>query len=168
MAISVDCANCGKTLRAKDDAAGKTAKCPSCGEKIKIPEISEVYDAEDEYSDSSGSAGLPSVGESGDDLKACAMCGEMIAAAAKKCRFCGEIFDAKLKKAKKKSAAADGEEMGAGEWLVCVFCPGIGCIVGIVRAIQGKSTGGKMIGISLGMAVVWNVLSALIQAMNQR
>ena len=164
MAISVDCQNCGKTLKAKDSAAGKTAKCPGCGEPIQIPEISEVYDAEDDFGSTAGTGDdLPM--SSGRDQKPCPQCGEMIAGVAKKCRFCGEIFDAELKKKKKKrsSSSSGGEEMTTVDWLLCIFCPGIGCIVGIVRAIQGSSTGGKMIGISIGMAVLWNVLSALIQ-----
>ena len=167
MAISVDCSKCGKTLKAKDSAAGKTAKCPSCGEPILIPQASKVYDAEDEYGSSTGPAEDSSGVSAGDDLKACAMCGEMIAAAAKKCKFCGEIFDAKLKKSRKKSASS-GEEMTTGDWVLCVICPGIGCIVGIVRAIQGKSMGGKMIGISIGFIILWNIISVIIQTAAQR
>lgn len=34
--IDVTC-RCGKLLRAKDEAAGKSAKCPKCGESIEIP-----------------------------------------------------------------------------------------------------------------------------------
>ncbi len=168
MAISVDCSSCGKTLRAKDDAAGKTAKCPACGEKIQIPAISEVVDAEDDFSSLTPSAVSssqysPDDLTDGDDKKPCPMCAEMIVATAKKCKFCGEIFDAKLKKAKKKSASGGGEDMGVGEWIVCLLCPGIGCIVGIVYAIQGKSNGGKMIGISLVMIVFWNVIRFAIE-----
>jgi hypothetical protein len=36
MAISLTCA-CGKTLRAKDELAGKRVKCPSCGKAVAIP-----------------------------------------------------------------------------------------------------------------------------------
>jgi len=168
MAISVDCSSCGKTLKAKDSAAGKTAKCPSCGELITIPQVSEVYDAEDEYGSSAGPADDSSSSSAGDDLKACSMCGEMIAAAAKKCKFCGEIFDAKLKKSRRKSASSSGDEMTTVDWVLCVICPGIGCIVGIVRAIQGKPTGGKMIGISIGFIILWNIVSAAVQMAAQQ
>ena len=38
MAISVKCA-CGKQLRAKDEAAGRTAKCPGCGNPVTFPAL---------------------------------------------------------------------------------------------------------------------------------
>jgi len=101
MAISVDCSGCGKTLKAKDSAAGKTAKCPSCGELITIPLIDEVYDAEEAGEPDAEFAGVnsydtPAIPDEG--RIACSACGEMIAAKAKKCRHCGEIFDAELKR----------------------------------------------------------------------
>ncbi len=162
MAISVDCPSCGKTLKAKDSAAGMTAKCPSCSEPIQIPEISEVYDAEDEFGvTASAGTDLPRNSGAASDQRPCPMCGELINALAKKCRFCGEVFDKKLKK--KQSMSSGGDEMGAGEWIVCLLCPGIGCIVGIVYAVQGKSTGGKMIGISIGMIIFWNIISFVVQ-----
>ena len=36
MAIKVTC-SCGKKLRAKDEAAGKRAKCPACGKIVVVP-----------------------------------------------------------------------------------------------------------------------------------
>lgn len=36
MSIQVNC-KCGKVLRAKDDRAGKRAKCPECGETLVLP-----------------------------------------------------------------------------------------------------------------------------------
>ena len=35
--IQLTCASCGKRLRAKDELAGRTAKCPGCGQPIHIP-----------------------------------------------------------------------------------------------------------------------------------
>lgn len=166
MSISVDCQNCGKTLKAKDTAAGKTAKCPDCGELIRIPELNEVLDAEEDYGGSPSADDDLSLPSSGDQ-KPCPVCGEMIASSAKKCRFCGEYLDETLKKKKKKLSSSGDEDMTTVDWILCVLCPGIGCIVGIVRAIQGNSTGGKMIGISIGMAVLWNVLSVILRAAAQ-
>jgi predicted RNA-binding Zn-ribbon protein involved in translation (DUF1610 family) len=166
MSISVDCQNCGKTLKAKDSAAGKTAKCPDCGEMIRIPELDLVLDAEEDFGSSQAAEDdLPL--STGGDQKPCPMCGEMIASSAKKCRFCGEYLDETLKKKKKKQSSSGDEEMTTVDWILCILCPGIGCIVGIVRAIQGNSTGGKMIGISIGMAIIWNVLNVFLQAIVQ-
>lgn len=47
MAISFAC-SCGKALRAKDEAAGKRAKCPQCGAIVNIP-APEVNDEAGEY-----------------------------------------------------------------------------------------------------------------------
>lgn len=95
-----------------------------------------------------------------DRRRPCPMCGEMIPIDALKCRFCGEIFDPALKKAEKKKAKSSGgsddDEMSTGDWVVAILCPGIGCIAGIIWAIQGKGKGGKMIGMSVLFAVLWN------------
>jgi hypothetical protein len=37
MAIDVTCPACGKEFSARDDFAGRTVKCKSCGGKITIP-----------------------------------------------------------------------------------------------------------------------------------
>lgn len=96
MPISVDCPTCGKTLRAKDSAAGKTAKCPSCEGLIMIPEVYEVYDAEEstEPDDEFGSheeAAAPALPVPAE--RPCPVCGEKILKKAKKCRHCGEFLD---------------------------------------------------------------------------
>ncbi len=122
MPISVDCSNCGKTLRAKDSAAGKTAKCPSCGELITIPqvdEVYEVYDAEDAGGDEAGtqlaggdsydSPALPDAGRC-----PCSVCGEMISEKAKKCRHCGEIFDEDLKRRSGRKSGSSRSRRGSG------------------------------------------------------
>jgi hypothetical protein len=49
------------------------------------------------------------------------------------------------------------------DWVLCILCSGIGCIIGIIRLIQGKPSGGKMIGISLVFAVLWNILAFIVQ-----
>ena len=35
--IQLTCASCGKRLHAKDELAGRMAKCPGCGQPIHIP-----------------------------------------------------------------------------------------------------------------------------------
>ncbi len=44
MAISFSCPTCGRKLKAPDNAAGKTTKCPGCGSPVTCPE--PVYEAE--------------------------------------------------------------------------------------------------------------------------
>lgn len=39
MAITFHCDHCGKKIEAGDSAAGKWGKCPSCGNKIYIPDL---------------------------------------------------------------------------------------------------------------------------------
>lgn len=51
------------------------------------------------------------------------------------------------------------------DWIVCILCSGLGCLVGIFRLVQGKKSGPKMIGFSLLFGVLWNVLFFVIQAL---
>ncbi len=179
MSIEVSCQSCGKVLRAKDSAAGKTAKCPQCGSAVQIPEA--VYDAEEEdWGDSGDYEADDAYGFDMDEVdgapadtdanrKPCPMCGEMIVVNAAKCRFCGEVFDAKLKKKKqaRKGASDADADMSTGDWVVAILCSGIGCIAGIVWMIQGKPKGGKMLGVSLLAALFWNIVRFAIEVAQQ-
>jgi len=186
VSIKVTCGSCGKQLRAKEESAGKKVKCPGCGDILIIPE--GVYDAVEEgadaYADDYGDDpygndsyddnpyaddGMGSYGSDvgspggGGATKPCPMCGEMIKPKAPKCRYCGEIFDAKLKK--KAKSKGDDENPNVWEWLLAIFCGGIGCIVGIVYAVQGKPKGGKMIGVSLLMGFVWRIIGVVLEGL---
>ncbi len=67
------------------------------------------------------------------------------------------------------STSQDSSSLSTGDILLCVLCSGIGCIVGIVRLIQGKPNAGKMIGLSFAFVIVWNIVRAFIQiALQQR
>ncbi len=50
------------------------------------------------------------------------------------------------------------------DWLLCILCSGIGCIIGIIRVIQGDPTGGKMIGISLVFVIIWTALRFVFES----
>ena len=125
MAISFQCPNCGKKLKAPDSAAGKQSSCPGCGNLVTCPE--PVYDAEVVEMTHGADRGRarpvrawPTNAAAGPALprtapapaaegrRPCPMCGEMILATAAKCRYCGEVFDPTLKKvaAKKKGKKA--------------------------------------------------------------
>ncbi|MCA9059662.1 MAG: hypothetical protein KDA85_14240, partial [Planctomycetaceae bacterium] len=43
----------------------------------------------------------------------------------------------------------DPSNLSTADWIIAILCSGIGCIVGIIRLIQGKKNGGKMLGVSL-------------------
>jgi predicted RNA-binding Zn-ribbon protein involved in translation (DUF1610 family) len=182
MAISFQCPNCGKKLKAPDSAAGKQSSCPGCGNMVTCPE--PVHDAEvvemtmEPIADERDPYGLADEGASGpvlpraapapggEDRRPCPMCGEMILATAAKCRYCGEVFDPTLKKVagkKSKKSRASDENLGVPEVLLAVLCSGIGCIVGIVWMVQGKPKGLKMFGLSLLMSVIGAVVNVFLQ-----
>jgi predicted RNA-binding Zn-ribbon protein involved in translation (DUF1610 family) len=111
MPISFSCHQCGRNLKAPDNAAGKSSKCPGCGATVTCPEA--VYNAElleappaeaEAYAvadpDGAYAMAAPPVAAAAQEARRpCPMCGEMIVVGAAKCRFCGEIFDETLKKA---------------------------------------------------------------------
>jgi hypothetical protein len=68
-----------------------------------------------------------------------------------------------------KATAGDGD-LGVGDWLLCIFCSGIACIVGIIRLIQGKPNAGKMIGIAILFNFLWVIVRFMLEAalQNQR
>jgi predicted RNA-binding Zn-ribbon protein involved in translation (DUF1610 family) len=188
MPISFQCPQCGKKLKAPDEAAGKSSKCPGCGGAVTCPE--PIYDAEvldasekpssahDPYADLDDDKPYgvvnPQPGEdpAGESRRPCPMCGEMILANAAKCRYCGEVFDPALKKVKggksnKKYGPGD-EDLTTGDKVVAVLCSGIGCIAGLVWMIQGKPKGKKMLGLSIAMNVVWFVVRVILELVAQQ
>jgi hypothetical protein len=58
----------------------------------------------------------------------------------------------------------DDGSLTAVDWALCILCSGIGCIVGIVRMIQGKANGAKMVGISIGFSILWSIIRVAINA----
>jgi len=36
--IELNCSECGKKLKGRDDAAGKQGKCPQCGTLLRVPD----------------------------------------------------------------------------------------------------------------------------------
>ena len=122
-----------------------------------------VFDAED-----FSTAPQSPVPSAGDERRPCPACGEMILQTAAKCRFCGEVFDSTLRRTSGKRNGKDDPMTGL-DWFLVIMCGGIGCIVGIVYMTQGKSKGGKMIGLSIAFAIGWQVVQLLIGiAMQQR
>jgi hypothetical protein len=88
----------------------------------------------------------------------------MIIATAAKCRYCGEIFDPKLKKKAQRQDDNDDPDLSTMDYVACILCAGITCIIGIVYMIQGKRRGLKMVGVSLAAIVFWNIVNVILQA----
>jgi hypothetical protein len=113
------------------------------------------------------------VAAGGPKQKACPSCGAIISAFALRCEHCGANLTggtpvAAPGKPQKLAYAAGGDddsELTAVDWILCIVCSGIGCILGIVYLIQGKPKGGKMIGISL---LVGFISGAVRQYLKQR
>jgi hypothetical protein len=59
-------------------------------------------------------------------------------------------------------------DLSTADWILCILCSGIGCIVGIVRLIQGKPGAGKMIGVSFVFIIFWNIVRFVVEAMMAR
>jgi hypothetical protein len=133
----------------------------------KIYDAEEVADeeavtgeAEDEYAVEGPGEDEGAAGPAEPDRRPCPACGETIARAAVKCRYCGEILDPrhKARKSRRRGASAEDEEMQPIDWLLCLACSGIGCIVSIVYLTQSKPKATKMLITSICMIVFWNVL----------
>lgn len=177
------CPSCGTIQRLPDpnSAAGVLEPEPILDPEPLAPEPmpsddpfdgmgapSEPYAVAAEPPPYAGTAAGGGMGGGTEGKRPCPMCGEMIPVAAMKCRFCNTIFDPALKKAEQKRqrgvSGAGDDDMSGGEWVLAILCSGIGCIVGIVWMIQGKPKGKKMFFVSLGMAVLWNIIRFSFEA----
>ena len=62
----------------------------------------------------------------------------------------------------------DSGDLTAIDWVIVVLCSGIGCIIGIIRLIQGKPSGGKMLGMSVLFIVIWTIVRIVLTAATQQ
>jgi hypothetical protein len=58
------------------------------------------------------------------------------------------------------------DDLTTGDWLLCIFCSGIACIIGIIRLIQGKPGAGKMVAVALMFSMMWSIINVLLRSMN--
>jgi len=188
MPIMFSCLTCGKKLKAPDGASGKRVRCPGCLGVMEVPkpvfdaeELDEVPESEVPDSEVPESESVYSLkdedkpparqeavakSEKSADRYPCPMCGELILSKAAKCRFCGEVFDSRLRNLERKCRGdPDDTDMAAADWVLAVFCCGIGCIMGIVWIAQGKPKGAKMLAASLGFCFGWNLLFCALGAL---
>ena len=171
MSIRFECLACGKRLSAPDGASGKKAKCPGCQVSMTVPEPDTgVLEAEEfgggELADEdweSPAEDSPSGRGADADEMVCPMCQELVKKSARKCRYCGEVLSGgrpgERKRGRQQTADSNLETV---DWVLCLLCSGIGCIVSIIYLIQGKPKGLKMLGISIAMAVFWNIVQIFV------
>jgi DNA-directed RNA polymerase subunit M/transcription elongation factor TFIIS len=158
MKITFPCSRCGKTLKARESAGGRTRKCPVCATRVTCPEPlydadvvdAEIVDAEvvaaahpvaigagvNPYADldDDGDYQVVDSGANADSeteaRRPCPMCGETILAAAVKCRYCGEVFDAVLKKGKRRKSGKKASRRGSNPDAVRAL--GIGVVLTVI------------------------------------
>ena len=93
----------------------------------------------------------------------CPYCGEAIMATAKKCKYCQEWLDEFLRKINERMGKNEDDNMTAVDVLLCVFCSGIGCVMGLIYAIQGKKKGWKMMVLSIVISFLFSLLRAIME-----
>ncbi len=100
MPITVACA-CGKSFKAKEQLAGRTAKCPACGGKLKIPDAArQSDDTSPRQATSRGESTVTAKCQCGKQFKA----KRSLAGRTVKCPACGGVL--KIPHVKKPAAAA--------------------------------------------------------------
>ncbi len=175
MPISFTCKACGRPLRVKDSLAGRTGKCPGCGNSILVPD-DRARPAEppardrrqddfgdDFYTDTDtprAVAAAPGRSEAPPrPRRPCPACGEMIVRSAIVCRFCGEDFGGRSRRGDSSGSGS----LTAAEWLLAILCPFVGCVFSIVFLMQGKPKGVLMLVVSVVMMFVFAGLPLAIR-----
>lgn len=141
MPIRVNCSGCGMHLQAPDAAAGRSAKCSSCGSRVEIPFRVEPPPFVAEPTPFAGMGHSREASEHRDvHQKYCQECGERIRALAEICPKCGvrqfvppissnQSIDQHLRD-------AGGKRLAAG---ICGII--LGCL-GVHKFLLGYSTPG--------------------------
>lgn len=159
MSFVVSC-QCGKQFRVKDDQAGKKAKCPGCGSSLLLQPPPPPPPAAEE-SDPFANFDLEAAAAMERNAVVDENQGPLLTAPPPIPPPSAGGRAAPLAYARppvKRVALPGDSDMGVGEWLLCIFCGGIACIVGIVYLVQGKPKGGKMIGFGILFNLLWGIV----------
>lgn len=93
----------------------------------------------------------------------CSSCGHANTDTVPSCAECGTALAPNILATPVAMQTQDAD-LTTGDWVVCVLCSGIGCILGIIRLIQGKPNASKMIGMSILFTVLWFILRVYIRS----
>ncbi len=115
MPIRVTCPSCAARIKSPDSFAGRKAKCPKCGNSVKIPAasgpVAKIEDAKIETPFKQDDQLVPFAGHSPiavvppqqivpiENEVRCAFCDELVRPNAKRCKHCGETLDIALRAA---------------------------------------------------------------------
>jgi len=138
--IEFSCDHCGKALSTTDDKAGRTAKCPGCGEAITVPFPSAADNDEDSVAATS--------------TVTCPMCGAENRGDARECESCGEPL--------KKTVKRGHERIDAGDVLSASWR--------IFKQEMGMVIGGVLVAgvINFAISLPQSVLGAIAGIMQQQ
>jgi predicted Zn finger-like uncharacterized protein len=166
-ALGTKCPGCGKAIQVPDSMAGKRVKCPACAHVWQIP--GKVVNGQAALGTPGGgltpAAAAAMKNESFDDM----MADDYPIAAGPKLSA-GTPFGgaspaaaepprrSQKKKKQKSSSSSDDENLTPLDWLLCIFCGNIACIVGIVYLCLGKPKGTKIIVASICFSIVWFIV----------
>ena len=122
MALSVTCENCDREMRVKDEAAGKSVRCPGCSEPVRVPTPRAAKPTarkpkpaaptpDDGDVDWGKAAAMASNAD--EATKPCPACGEDVGLKDVKCESCGEKLIGKksAKAGSKTRRSVSGESM---------------------------------------------------------
>jgi uncharacterized RDD family membrane protein YckC/phage FluMu protein Com len=160
MPIVFQCSGCNRQLRAKEEAAGRKARCPQCGTITEIPSPSparHAWDDDDEGPPEYGLAGAPKPAAAPAPplptaTRPCPYCGEPIPAGASECEYCGEALEPPVGAPRPRRRRRRRRREPAGFWLrfVAYFLDSLivgaaMCVVaipfGVLAGLQGQPGG---------------------------
>ena len=90
MTIEFNCGGCGKSLKAPEDKAGKTGKCPDCGEPILVPLPDRSSEPENPFAQDESPYSFQAAPE---PTEPCPMCGTAVPSSESSCPACGESIN---------------------------------------------------------------------------